>query len=82
MLNAVADHHSKAMNATMRMSVALAVLLCAATLISAQPGNGGPFGGGRNNGGGGGGSSNGGSSSGNQQRVFPVSSPELLPCAL
>ncbi|CAL8464408.1 g3943 [Coccomyxa elongata] len=55
---------SNTMNATMRMSVALAVLLCAATIISAQPGNGGPFGGGRNNGGGGGGSSNGGSSNG------------------
>ena len=62
------------MNATMRMSVALAVLLCAATCISAQPGNGGPFGSGRNNGGGNNGasssSSSSGSSSGSQQRVF------------
>ncbi|BDA49713.1 hypothetical protein COCOBI_14-3330 [Coccomyxa sp. Obi] len=65
------------MNATMRMSVAIAVLLCAATVISAQPGNGGPFGGGRNNGGGnnnggnnngGNNGGNGGSSSGNQQQ--------------
>jgi hypothetical protein len=59
------------MNATMRMSVALAVLLCAATCISAQPGNGGPFGSGRNNGGGnngGGGSSSSSGSSGNQQQ--------------